>query len=307
MDSVPGRDFEPDHNSSYFNAVNNAFLEQLDGAVPRPGVVVIAASNFPERVDAALRRPGRLDRHIKLPLPGIAALEGMIRHHLGQDAAIEEEALMTAARACRGRTPAEIEQICRDARRRARLAKATVTAADVVAVLESRRSGLARSAEMELRTAVHEAAHGVAAIVLGLPLKSVDLDRGVTTLLQSELPLLEDLNREITMVLAARAAEEVLLGETSSGSRMDLLQATLRATDLQTRLGWGVSGLVAFEEGTLRLHDDLFQAITSTLNACYDRALILVRKNSPSIRRVSEALIKSHYLDADEIRDLHRK
>ncbi len=307
MDSVPGRDFRPDHNSSYFNAVNNAVLEQLDGAVPRPGVVVIAATNFPERVDSALRRPGRLDRHIELPLPGIGALEGIIRHHLGQDAEIAEEALKTAARACRGKTPAEIEQICRDARRMARMAKTTVTAADVVTLLMSRRSQIARSADLERRTAIHEAAHAVAAIVLDLPLIFVDLDRGLTRLLQSELPLLGDLNKEITMVLAARAAEEVILGEASTGSKLDLMQATARATELQTRLGWGLSGLASLEPGTLSTNGDLFQAITATLDTCYAKARDLVRLHSNSIQRVADELLRSRYLDIEEIRLLHPK
>ena len=305
MDSVPGRDFRPDHNSSYFNAVNNAFLEQLDGAVPRPGVVVIAATNYPERVDAALRRPGRLDRHITIPLPGVEALEGIIRHHLGQDAAIAEEPLKAAARACRGRSPAEIEQICRDARRTARLAKITVTAADVVAVLRSRRSGIARFSEGERRVAVHEAGHTVAAIVLSLPLQWVDLDKGVTQLSQIELPVLQDFHQQITMILAARAAEELILGQASAGCRMDLWQATGQAMELHTRLGLGIGGLVSFEVGTLRTDDDLYQAITATLNACYARALDLVRRHSKSIQRVADELTRSRYLDAEEVRALH--
>jgi cell division protease FtsH len=163
-----------------------------------------------------------------------------------------------------------------------------------------------RPATAERRTAVHEAGHAVAAIVLSLPLEWVDLDRGMTRLSQVELPLLEDISRELTMGLAARAAEEMIFGEASNGCQIDLQQATARAIDLHTRLGMGIGGLVSIEVGMLRMDDALFLAIKATLTACYVRALLLVRQHRVSVERVADALVTNRFLDASEIRALYR-
>ena len=70
IDSIHSRS-DRDHNSSWFTVVVNALLAELDGATPRPGVVVVGATNFPDRIDPALRRPGRLDRHVEIPRPSV--------------------------------------------------------------------------------------------------------------------------------------------------------------------------------------------------------------------------------------------
>ena len=111
----------------------NALLAELDGANPRDGVVVIGATNYADKVDPALRRPGRLDRHVEIPRPSIADLPGVIRHHMPADA--DFSGLQKAAVACRGRTPAEIAQACREARRIARKARRVVTCDDVVSAV----------------------------------------------------------------------------------------------------------------------------------------------------------------------------
>ena len=60
----------------------NALLECMDGAEGREGVVVVGACNHPHRLDAALTRAGRIDRHIRIPLPDRKAREGILRWHL---------------------------------------------------------------------------------------------------------------------------------------------------------------------------------------------------------------------------------
>ncbi|MBN9236351.1 MULTISPECIES: AAA family ATPase [Phyllobacteriaceae] len=69
----------------YWTSVVNRGLELLDGAVKTPGVIVVAATNNPQVIDPALLRSGRLERHINIPPPDIAALAGILRHHLGDD------------------------------------------------------------------------------------------------------------------------------------------------------------------------------------------------------------------------------
>ncbi len=69
IDSFGDRAKLKGHNAPYGRQVINALLECLDGADGREGVIVVGATNHPEVVDAGLKRPGRLDRHIAIPLP----------------------------------------------------------------------------------------------------------------------------------------------------------------------------------------------------------------------------------------------
>ena len=79
-DSGSGRSYD-----DYWITVINRMLELLDGAVRSEGIVVVGATNRPSVIDPAIRRSGRLERHIEIPPPDIDALEGIIRHHLGPD------------------------------------------------------------------------------------------------------------------------------------------------------------------------------------------------------------------------------
>lgn len=79
-DSSLGRSYD-----DYWITVINRMLELLDGAVKSEGIIVVGATNRPGVIDPAIRRSGRLERHIEIPPPDIDALEGIIRHHLGPD------------------------------------------------------------------------------------------------------------------------------------------------------------------------------------------------------------------------------
>lgn len=79
-DSGSGRSYD-----DYWIAVINRMLELLDGAVRSEGIIVVGATNRPGVIDPAIRRSGRLERHIEIPPPDMTALEGIFRHHLGAD------------------------------------------------------------------------------------------------------------------------------------------------------------------------------------------------------------------------------
>lgn len=82
IDAVGDREKFSDHNAQYCTEVVNALLECIDGAEGREGVVVVGACNHPHKIDAALTRAGRLDRHIRIPLPDRKGREGILRWHL---------------------------------------------------------------------------------------------------------------------------------------------------------------------------------------------------------------------------------
>ena len=73
--------------ADYWNTVVNKALELLDGAVKSEGVIIVGATNRPQEIDAALKRSGRLETHIEIPMPDVATLTEIFAHHLGDDLA----------------------------------------------------------------------------------------------------------------------------------------------------------------------------------------------------------------------------
>lgn len=87
IDGIGGRGKSDRSHADYWDSVVNRALELLDGVGRSEGVIVVGATNNPDRIDPALRRSGRLERHIVIPQPDSVALIGILAHHLGDDLA----------------------------------------------------------------------------------------------------------------------------------------------------------------------------------------------------------------------------
>jgi SpoVK/Ycf46/Vps4 family AAA+-type ATPase len=74
-----------EQHDDYWRSLINRLLELLDGASKTEGVIVVGATNLPNRIDAALLRSGRLEKHVVIPMPDAEALTGIFAHHLGAD------------------------------------------------------------------------------------------------------------------------------------------------------------------------------------------------------------------------------
>jgi cell division protease FtsH len=85
LDNIGKRLAGGDKNAEYWNSIVNRMLELLDGVGKTEGVIVVAATNHPDRIDSALLRSGRLETRIDIPLPDTTALTGILEHHLGSD------------------------------------------------------------------------------------------------------------------------------------------------------------------------------------------------------------------------------
>jgi len=139
IDTLPARGSGNKHDD-WWTAILNTLLEQLDGFEKRDGVVVIAACNNPANLDPALIRSGRLDRQIRIELPDVPALIGIMRFHLGADLADLD--LRAAAVAAYGATGADVERWVRGVRRRARIRKSPMIASDLLAEIRDGRPDL---------------------------------------------------------------------------------------------------------------------------------------------------------------------
>jgi ATP-dependent Zn protease len=264
-----------------------------DGAEPRDGIVVIGATNFPSKIDPALLRPGRLEQLIAIPSPTIADVEGFLVHHLGRFTD-----LARAARACRGRSPAEISRVAREARRAARQAcRKRVTLADVVAAVDC---GRRRDAAFDRLTAIHEAGHALISADLGVRLLHLDVDAAETV--EEALPpvmTLADVEARVTMCMGGRAAEEILLGVASTGAVGDHQNASAAAL---VALKSGLFGpMVGAMTDSAMLDPAIRRRVDELVASGLERARAIARARIADLRRLAAAAQRERYLDGDEI------
>ena len=322
IDSFTDRATITHHYASWEIQVVNALLNEIDGASSGEGVILLGACNHPARLDPALVRSGRLDRHVRIRLPDRGALAAILREHLGTDLAGQN--LAGAALAASGASGADCERFVRGARRRARIACRAIVPADLLNEIggsDDRSAGDIRIA------AVHEAGHAVAACALrpgSLEMVTIDGigDEGGHTRLKRNGPafgLPADIAAQLVMVLAGRAAEHETFGAASSGSgggpACDLARATELAVRADTALGFdevgGLSwrGLPAINglPAMLAADQGLATRVRGRLEVAYAEARDLVRPRLSAVLAVSDVLAARRVLEGTEAEAIIRK
>ncbi|MBZ9892976.1 AAA family ATPase [Mesorhizobium sp. BR1-1-6] len=295
----------------YWSQIVNLFLELLQGIDERPGVVVIGATNHPHAIDPAVKRAGRLDREIAIQKPDAETLARIFRHHLGHQ--LPDADLMPVALASRGATGADVEAYVRRSRGAARRARRPLRLDDLLAEVRSKREPPPE--EDRRRIAVHEAGHAVAATLLGgLEVAGVTIgDRdGVTEFVGVDRCISPERCHELmTVLLAGRAAEELVLGNPSAGAGgsqgSDLSRATDLAKDMELRLGFGDLGPVFLPEGahdTLVTMPGLLGSVRTRLDRAMSDAKELLGRNRATLDEVADRLARSGYLSAAEVAEL---
>lgn len=298
----------------YWSQIVNLLLELLAGVDDRPGVVVVGATNHPDKIDPAVRRAGRLDRTITIEKPSVEDLVGIIRFHL--KTALAGADLMPAALAARGGTGADAEAWVRRAKSKARRATRDLSLDDLLTEIRGGREPLPEALRRQF--AIHEAGHIVACAALGIfTIKTVSIhDAGgaTTVTLRPECEnTLGGLESFITMLLAGRAAEaaffppsEVTVGAGVSDDS-DFARATRIATDIEMRFGYGVFGIVRLPERILELclHDaQVIAPVKRRLDTGFAQARAIVAANKRPLLALAHALGDRGYLDKLEIETL---
>ena len=232
----------------------NQLLVEMDGFDPATGVVLMAATNRPEVLDPALLRAGRFDRHVLVDRPDRAGRVAILKVHarkvtLDQSADLDAIAGMTA-----GMVGADLATLLNEAALLAvRHGKRSVSTLELEEALERVVAGLEKksrvlTASERARVAVHECGHALVALALPgspAPRKISILPRGVAALGYTlQLPTEDrflltqsELEDRVAVLLAGRAAEEVALGEVSTGAQDDLIKATEAARHMVTSYG----------------------------------------------------------------------
>ena len=309
VDSFPNRGTVTHHFAEWEMQVVNALLAEIDGVDGREGVVLVAACNHPDKLDPALVRSGRLDRHIRIRLPDRAALAAILRQHIGPEA--EGWNLARASLLAAGSTGADCERFARGARRRARLANRLLRPDD----LEAELGGNSQADADTWLCAVHEAGHAAAAAILepgsvaAVSLRGTAEHGGSTQgNFGSDYVTAERLFWRIVVVLAGRAAEEVIIGVPSSGAggaaSSDLAWATSLAAMSVGALGFdaelGLTWRGTPDAGSLRsmlMLPRIEASVSGLIQRAYERALALMRTRKAAVEVLAAELVNHRALD----------
>ncbi|MGO7367555.1 AAA family ATPase [Rhizobium ruizarguesonis] len=251
LDSIGDRAAFKGDNAQYSTQVVNGLLELVDGYDRLEGIVLVGATNFPEKIDPALRRAGRLDRHVAVPLPDAETRRSLCRRYIRDD--MPESEIEKIVHVTSGFSGADFERIGRDIRRRARRDQTEITVGLALSVLPP---SLKIEGERRRTVAVHEAGHAIVGICVAVGrLDSIvvasDVPRTGAAAGFVHFVLHGDVERnrqtflsQIAMLLGGRLAEEVILGsafEGSGGEGSDIHKATDLATMMEVQLGMGES------------------------------------------------------------------
>jgi len=310
-------------HETYWTQVINFLLELIDGHERLQGVVVIGATNYPEGIDPALLRPGRLDKHIQINLPDTEERKHLAKSYFGAHLSDAELNAISAATA--GLTGASFQKASRDAKRAARVAGKPVSLADVMSALPPAR----KITGGERRTiATHEAGHAVVGVRLGVGLLNTVAvpweTRAGQPLGFAHFEVEEDqlLERQscldhIALLLAGRAAEEVVIGSAFDGAGdaegCDLHKASDLATRMEVQLGMG-EGLGYFNLTSIEQRDR-FRRSNRGVAARVERVLVremersreIVTRFQSAIVRIADILVDEATIEGEEVRAIIRE
>ncbi len=240
----------------------NQLLVEMDGFDERHEVILLAATNRPDVLDPALLRPGRFDRQVIVGLPDRQGREGILRIHTRQLPLAPDVDLAILARTTTGLSGADLANLCNEAALvTARNNRTHITMADFEEALDKTLLGSVRTLLLDDRerlvVAYHEAGHALVAWLTPAadPVHKVTIiPRGQALGVTEQLPGEDHYNysrqyllARLAVMLGGRTAEELAIGDITTGAENDLVEATRLARRMITRWGMGSLGLVAFQ------------------------------------------------------------
>lgn len=312
----------------------NQLLVEMDGFENNEGVILIAATNRPDVLDPALLRPGRFDRQVVVSRPDIRGREGILKVHTSQVPLDDDVSLKTIARGTPGFTGADLANLVNEAALlAARAEKKMVTmidfedAKDKVMMGVERRSMVITEKE-KINTAYHEAGHALVAHLLpgADPLHKVTIiPRGQALGVTMQLPVDDKhtypkkyLISNLAIMMGGRVAEEICLGEITTGAGNDIERATETARKMVCE--WGMSEKMGplsygtkeeqiflgrdfsiqknFSDETAKLIDLEVKALVM---GGYNKAKEILTENRDTLEKIFKALLEHETLNRDEI------
>jgi cell division protease FtsH len=308
----------------------NQLLVEMDGFEGSEGVIVIAATNRPDVLDKALLRPGRFDRQVMVSLPDIKGREQILAVHMRKVPLHDNVRADVLARGTPGLSGADLANLVNEAALyAARRNKQQVDmqdfedAKDKIFMGPERRSMVMREEERR-NTAYHESGHAVVAMSLPKadPVHKVTImPRGWALGLTWQLPEHDALSKykdkmleELAILFGGRIAEELFVGEMSTGASNDFERATKMARGMVTRYGMSdLLGTMVYADGdsgfgvqNKTISEATQQKVDGEIRRILDEQYLVARRILESKRDVVEAmanaLMEWETIDADQVK-----
>ncbi|NOQ46292.1 MAG: ATP-dependent zinc metalloprotease FtsH [Desulfobulbaceae bacterium] len=316
----------------------NQLLNEMDGFDPSTGVVVLAATNRPEILDKALLRAGRFDRQVLVDKPDLKDRNAILKLHSSRLKMAGDIDLQVVAQRTPGFVGADLENICNEAAIQAvRKDRKQITMEDFEAAIDRIIAGPEKKHRVldpkeKHRVAFHEAVHALVAetVPTGEPVHKVSIiPRGVAALGYTlQLPVDEkflsteqELKDQLAILLGGRVAEELVLGDVSSGASNDLERASEIARSMITRLGMskklgpltygkqqelqflGVHGQEErnYSEETARMID---QETRELVEEGHQRAVDIITQKREALKKLAARLEEKEVLSGEEVKKL---
>jgi cell division protease FtsH len=313
----------------------NQLLVEMDGFDTRQEVIILAATNRPDVLDPALLRPGRFDRHVTVELPDQKGREGILRIHTKKMHLAPEVDLRILARLTTGFSGADLANLANEAaliaarRNLPLIAMPEFEEAQDKVLLGGTRS-LLLSQEQRRVVAYHEAGHALVAWLTppADPVRKVTIiPRGRALGVTAQLPAEDHYNysrtylmARLAVMLGGRSAEELVIGDVTTGAENDLVEATRLARRMVTRWGMGGLGLVAFQtddenpflgysltqgqpysDTTASLIDQEVQQLLAERHRVVQHQLLDAQKQ---LEALAQALLREETIDQDKIAEI---
>lgn len=315
----------------------NQLLVEMDGFGVNEGIIMIAATNRPDILDPALLRPGRFDRQVMVGAPDVKGREEVLKVHSKNKPLEETVNLGILAKRTPGFTGADLENVMNEAALLAvRANKKTIGMDQLEEAITRVLAGPEKKSRVVIEkdrnlTAYHEAGHAVVMKLLpnSDPVHQISIiPRGMAGGYTMHLPT-EDrsytskgrLEDEIVGLLGGRVAEQLIIGDISTGAKNDIERATAIAKKMVMEFGMSeVLGPISFGSG----HDEVFMGrdfnksrnfseevaskidkeIKRLIDEAYAKAQKLLTNNIGKLHIVAQALLEKEKLEAPEFEEL---
>lgn len=313
----------------------NQLLTEMDGFDNQKGIVVLAATNRPDSLDAALLRPGRFDRRVPVELPDLAGRKAILELHTKDVKTEPGIDLTTIARATPGASGADLANIINEGALRAvRLGRKRATQEDfeesveVVIAGQQRKSTVLSDHEKQV-VAYHEIGHAIVAArqkgsapvtkitivprtsgALGYTMQVEEDERFLTTK--------QEVLDKLAVYCGGRAAEELIFSEMTTGAANDIEQATKLARNMITRFGmseeFGMMALGTVQNAYLNQDTSLTcapgtaervdAAVLKLITEAHERAMQILKENKFKLHELAHYLYKKETITGDEFMSL---
>ncbi|QDZ10726.1 AAA family ATPase [Devosia ginsengisoli] len=313
LDGISSREAIEGRYSEYWTQIVNRMLELVTNALSIEGLVIVGATNHVDRIDPALTRSGRLDQIIQIPLPDAEAIGAILNRYSGLD--LPEKERSRLAERLAGSSGADIEKLVRAAKATARRAGRTFSVNDLHAHAADPLEALPPRARR--RISIYRNGQKIVAQVLGLADMMVEgPHQGLRRLLakglsEERFPTEEVCNDVLCVVMAGRAAEEIVFGDVSvfgaASPDSDLAAATMIASDMELKAGFGETGVIYLGEPNpaSTLSSAAMGSVRRRLEGALARASALLLDNVEELEASNGKSARGANFSADHLRLLN--